>query len=304
MAEPDDLLTEVVDHVFALAGRFTEAGDEITAPEGLSAARWLVLGALQDGPLSPAEIARRRGLTRQSIRESVARLERSGHLARTAGADQRTFLVALTARGREALARIEPRRRTWAEERAAAVDVEEPAARGGGPGPAAGAVAFGPWPASSATRTGSRTCAPRQSPTSGTPRAGSPSRTGPGRLEWLRLRATSGTAAVVGGETRRGVGRLRPPDGDRGDRPACLRGVHPADPGLHRVVRRRGERRPRPARPGGRPRAWPTSATGRGSGSRGRRWRRTSRSRCSSAVSARRCGCGWRTRCSATTRGC
>lgn len=125
MAEPDDLLTRLVDHVFALAGRFTEAGDEITAPEGLSAARWLVLGALQDGPLSPAEIARRRGLRRQSIRESVARLERSGHLVRTAGTDQRTFLVALTDRGREALARIEPRRRTWAEETASAVDVEE-----------------------------------------------------------------------------------------------------------------------------------------------------------------------------------
>ncbi|MEV5001100.1 MarR family winged helix-turn-helix transcriptional regulator [Nocardioides sp. LML1-1-1.1] len=124
MAEADDLLTALVDHVFALAGRFTEAGDAITGPEDLSAARWLVLGALQDGPLSPAEIARRRGVARQSIRESVARLERSGHLSRTDGTDQRTFLVALTSRGREALARIEPRRRAWAEETAAAVEVE------------------------------------------------------------------------------------------------------------------------------------------------------------------------------------
>lgn len=124
MAETDDLLTALVDHVFALAGRFAEAGDAITRPEDLSAARWLVLGALQDGPLSPAEVARRRGLTRQSIRESVARLERSGHLSRTEGSDQRTFLVELTSRGREALARIEPRRRAWAEETAAAVEVE------------------------------------------------------------------------------------------------------------------------------------------------------------------------------------
>lgn len=54
------------------------AGDEIAVPEQLTAARWLVLGALQDGPLSPAEIARRRGLQRQSVRESVLRPEKSG----------------------------------------------------------------------------------------------------------------------------------------------------------------------------------------------------------------------------------
>lgn len=125
MSEPDELLTALVDHVFALAGRFLDAGDEITRPEGLSAARWLVLGAVQDGALSPAEIARRRGLTRQSIRESVARLERSGHLARVGGGDRRTFLVQLTEHGREALARIEPRRRTWAEETSAALDPDE-----------------------------------------------------------------------------------------------------------------------------------------------------------------------------------
>ncbi|QAY58664.1 MarR family transcriptional regulator [Microbacterium protaetiae] len=115
------LVTRRVDHVFALSGRFLDAGDEVTRPEGLSAARGLVLGALQEGPLTPAEIARRRGLTRQTIRESVTRLERSGHIART-GEDKRTFLVELTAHGREALARIEPRRRAWAEQTATAVD--------------------------------------------------------------------------------------------------------------------------------------------------------------------------------------
>jgi len=122
---PEVLLTRLVDHVFALSERFLAVGDEITRPEELSAARWLVLGALQDGPSSPAEIARRRGLTRQSIRESVARLERSGHLVRTDGDDKRTFLVELTARGRAALARIEPRRRSWAEQTASSVDAAE-----------------------------------------------------------------------------------------------------------------------------------------------------------------------------------
>ncbi|MGX5695251.1 MarR family winged helix-turn-helix transcriptional regulator [Agromyces soli] len=121
---PEAQLTRLVDHVFALSGRFLAVGDEITAVEGLSAARWLILGALQDGPASPAEIARRRGLTRQSVRESVSRLERSGHLSRIAGGDRRTFLVELSPRGRDALERIEPRRRSWAEGTAAGVDPE------------------------------------------------------------------------------------------------------------------------------------------------------------------------------------
>lgn len=124
-ADPDELITRLVDHVFALSSRFLDAGDAITAPDGLSAARWLVLGALQDGPMSPVEIARRRGLARQSIRESVLRLERSGHVARLDGADQRTFLIELTDRGRRALSSIEPRRRAWAVETAAQIELGE-----------------------------------------------------------------------------------------------------------------------------------------------------------------------------------
>jgi DNA-binding MarR family transcriptional regulator len=118
----DELLTQLVDHVFALSSHFLAAGDTITAPEGLSAARWLVLGALQNGPMSPAGIARQRGLTRQSVRESVARLEGSGHISRADGDDRRTFLVELTDKGRQALDRIEPRRREWATQTALNVD--------------------------------------------------------------------------------------------------------------------------------------------------------------------------------------
>lgn len=123
--DPDDLITRLVDHVFALSGRFASVGDRIAAPEGLSAARWLVLGAIRSGPLTPAAIARKRGLSRQSIRESVERLERSGHIVRLRGRDQRTFLVELTDRGREALDRIEPRRQAWAVSTAAQIETDQ-----------------------------------------------------------------------------------------------------------------------------------------------------------------------------------
>ena len=119
---PDELLTQLVDHVFALSSHFLAADDTITAPEGPSAARWLVLGALQNGPMSPAGIARQRGLTRQSVREGVVRLEGSGHISRLDGEDRRTFLVDLTDKGRQVLDRIEPRRREWATQTALNVD--------------------------------------------------------------------------------------------------------------------------------------------------------------------------------------
>lgn len=121
----DELITQVVDHIIALSGQFVDAGDAITAPEGLSAAQWLVLGALQEGAMTPAQIARKRGLRRQSIRETVARLERNGLVARTEGTDRRTFLVELTGKGSKTLTRIEPRRRKWAMETAQRVDFAE-----------------------------------------------------------------------------------------------------------------------------------------------------------------------------------
>ncbi|MGN7798842.1 MarR family winged helix-turn-helix transcriptional regulator [Leifsonia sp. 22587] len=122
-------LTELVDEVFRLTDELTRAGDDIVAGEGLTAARWLTLGAVAHGPLSVAAIARRRGLRRQSAAESVAALERSGLVVRTPDpADARAPLVTLTAEGRAALDRIRPARLAWAERTAAPFDPAELAA--------------------------------------------------------------------------------------------------------------------------------------------------------------------------------
>lgn len=112
---PGDDLTRLVDAVIGLAGDLWDQGDRLTAELGLTAARWTVLGALQEGPLSVAAIARRRGLRRQSVRETVTRLETSGFVERRHNPDDRRApLVAMTMRGRRALDRIEPRRAQWA----------------------------------------------------------------------------------------------------------------------------------------------------------------------------------------------
>lgn len=121
-----DRLTELVDEVFRLADAFSRAGDGIVAQDGLTASRWLTLGAVAHGPLSVAAIARRRGMRRQSAAEAVAQLEAAGLVSRTPDpADGRAPLVTLTGKGRAVLDGIRPRRRAWAERTAEAADEHE-----------------------------------------------------------------------------------------------------------------------------------------------------------------------------------
>jgi DNA-binding MarR family transcriptional regulator len=109
-------LTELVDVVVRLNGILLAEGDALTAPFGVTAARWLVLGALADAPLSIAEVARRRGLTRQSVRESALRLERDGFITRVADPDDaRAPVLTPTAKARQFLEEIETIRVGWAQ---------------------------------------------------------------------------------------------------------------------------------------------------------------------------------------------
>src|SRR5438309_9851417 len=68
--------TDVVLQTFRANGLFLAAGDVLAAAEGLTAARWEVLGAvaLAGRPLTVPQIARRMGLARQAVQTSVNRL--------------------------------------------------------------------------------------------------------------------------------------------------------------------------------------------------------------------------------------
>lgn len=117
------LLTELVDEVFRVNAALLGEGDALAAGIGTTAAGWRVLGLLSDGAATVADIARRRGLRRQSVRETVERLERDGLVAREPNpADRRAPLVALTGRGGAALRDIEPARADWASRRSADLD--------------------------------------------------------------------------------------------------------------------------------------------------------------------------------------
>ncbi|WP_328448073.1 MarR family winged helix-turn-helix transcriptional regulator [Amycolatopsis sp. NBC_00438] len=121
-----ETFTRVIDAVFACNGGFLAAGDALTAPVGLTAAQWQVLGFLEDGAATAAEVARRRGLRRQSVQETVNRLLRNGMLEKTPNpADARAPLLSLTARAREAMGALGTAQVEWAERLAAEVPEED-----------------------------------------------------------------------------------------------------------------------------------------------------------------------------------
>lgn len=121
-----ETFTRVIDAVFACNGGFLAAGDALTAPVGLTAAQWQVLGFLEDGPASAAEVARRRGLRRQSVQETVNRLLRNGMLDKTPNpADARAPLLSLTRRAKTAMVELGAAQVEWAEGLAAEVPEED-----------------------------------------------------------------------------------------------------------------------------------------------------------------------------------
>jgi DNA-binding MarR family transcriptional regulator len=143
--------TQVILSVFRANGLLLAAGDLLAADEDLTAARWQVLGAvvLADRPLTVPGIARRMGLTRQSVHATVGRLVRDGLVELAPNADhRRSALVRLTASGRARYAATDRRQAAWVNRLAAGIagaDLEAAArvldelcrrleADGGGPG--------------------------------------------------------------------------------------------------------------------------------------------------------------------------
>lgn len=113
------LATEVILSTFRANGFLLAAGDELTAPAGLTSARWQVLGALAlaERPLTVPQIARRMGLTRQSVHATVGRLVAAGLVELAPNADhRRSQLVAMTPAGREAYQVLDRRQVVWVNE--------------------------------------------------------------------------------------------------------------------------------------------------------------------------------------------
>jgi len=109
------LFTQLVLDVFWFNGRLIAAGDELTKPLDLTSALWQVLGAVRDGAIPMAQIARNMGLSRQGVRRSTKILMEKGLVRFEDNPDhQRAKLVVMTGKGRELYARIDKQQVRWA----------------------------------------------------------------------------------------------------------------------------------------------------------------------------------------------
>jgi DNA-binding MarR family transcriptional regulator len=117
--------THIILSTFSANSLLLAAGDLLGAGEGLTSARWQVLGAiaLAERPLTVPQIARRMGLTRQSVHATVKRLVDDGLLDVSPNADhRRSPLVDLTAAGRSRYEAIDSRQAAWVNALARGID--------------------------------------------------------------------------------------------------------------------------------------------------------------------------------------
>lgn len=138
-ALPDGVEEAIVLALFDLANQLVRRGDELAAAAGLTTQQWLVLlhvagdpnfpsrAGRATTPVLPSEIARVRGVSRATVSAVVAALRRRGLITDAPDpADGRRRQLALTDRGAEAIAQIQPLRRAANQRLLAAV---APAAR-------------------------------------------------------------------------------------------------------------------------------------------------------------------------------
>jgi DNA-binding MarR family transcriptional regulator len=114
--------TEVILSTFRANGLLLATGDLLAAEHGLTSARWQVLGAiaLAQRPLTVPQIARRMGLTRQSVHTTINRLLADGLVELAPNADhRRSQLVRLTELGRAKWEAMDEKQAGWVNELAA-----------------------------------------------------------------------------------------------------------------------------------------------------------------------------------------
>ena len=88
--------------VFRLNGQLLSTAALLSKDLNISTARWQIIGVVQHGPRTVAGISRRLGLTRQSVQQTVNRLEEQKLVEFIDNPDHRTApLVRLTGRGKE-----------------------------------------------------------------------------------------------------------------------------------------------------------------------------------------------------------
>jgi DNA-binding MarR family transcriptional regulator len=115
--EDGQAVTDLILATFLANGRLLKAGDALSRDLGLTSARWQVLGALEDGPKTVSQIARRYELTRQGILWVVRSMTKDGLVILIKNPDhKRAKLVQYSPSGRAIYEEINRRQAAWANE--------------------------------------------------------------------------------------------------------------------------------------------------------------------------------------------
>jgi len=114
-----NIFTEIVLETFKVSGLLTIEGDRLTKANGLSSARWKILGALarSDTPQTVSQIARIMGQTRQSVQRLVDIMYKDGILDFLDNPNhKRAKHVILTSKGKEIFTRLDEMWHPWASQ--------------------------------------------------------------------------------------------------------------------------------------------------------------------------------------------
>lgn len=113
---PPNRLSELSRAVFYANRLLLEAASTLTAPLGLNAAAWQVLGIVEHGPEPVSNLARLWSLTRQGVQQTTDKMARDGLVEyRPNPHHRRAKLVCITPEGVRALAQIRAGQAVWAE---------------------------------------------------------------------------------------------------------------------------------------------------------------------------------------------
>ena len=108
--------TDLVVQTLRLHGLLIAAGNAMAKPVGQTETRWQVMGVIEHGPATVAEIARVFGLARQSVQRTADALVRDGLAAYEENPrHRRAKLVRLTPAGVSVLRTIQMAQREWAD---------------------------------------------------------------------------------------------------------------------------------------------------------------------------------------------
>jgi DNA-binding MarR family transcriptional regulator len=121
--------TDLILEIMRVGGRVREHGQLLTQPHGLTAARWPVLGAIEETPLTVSQISRRMGVSRQNVQTVVNSMRAEGLVELRENPDHvRASLVAITPAATKILLTLHSDQRVWANELGKSLTLPEMAA--------------------------------------------------------------------------------------------------------------------------------------------------------------------------------